>query len=220
MKTASLKTIVVWRVVGVVVIVILIGAVYLLGNQVQNVRRGLLVKQMSLEGSLKAAVYQASLQEQLVEHKAEIALIEQMMPIQDEIGSIIGSFEAEAKKSGVIVTVPTVQEEVVFDKNGDKAEQVGSTRVVRMQIYAQGEPVALIDFMHTIEHLPFLLGTVSFVFLSDSDKNFWYSFSVTTIGGLTASTIFVLTVVPVMYALFERGKMVASDLITNRSKYL
>ena len=65
-----------------------------------------------------------------------------------------------------------------------------------------------------------ILGVMPLIINSDSDKNFWYSFSVTTIGGLTASTIFVLTVVPVMYALFERGKMVVGDLILNRSKYL
>lgn len=170
MKTTSLKKIVVWKVVGIIVIGILVGVIYFLGNQVQGVRRGLLVKQISLEGSLKAAVFQASLQEQLVEHKVEINRIEQMMPVQDEIGSIIGSFEVEAKKSGVIVTVPKVEEMIVVDKNGEKVVQVGSTRIVRMQIHAQGEPVALITFMHAIEHMPLLLGTVSFVLISDADS--------------------------------------------------
>ncbi|MBN2790625.1 MAG: efflux RND transporter permease subunit [Candidatus Delongbacteria bacterium] len=63
-----------------------------------------------------------------------------------------------------------------------------------------------------------ILGVLPLIINSDSEKNFWYSFSVTTIGGLTASTIFVLTVVPVMYAFFERGKIVARDLFSNRSK--
>ncbi|MBU4485391.1 MAG: efflux RND transporter permease subunit, partial [Candidatus Delongbacteria bacterium] len=51
-----------------------------------------------------------------------------------------------------------------------------------------------------------ILGVLPLIINSDAEKNFWYSFSITTIGGLTASTFFVLTVVPVMYAFFERGK--------------
>jgi len=51
-----------------------------------------------------------------------------------------------------------------------------------------------------------ILGVVPLIINSDVEKNFWYSFSITTIGGLSASTFFVLTVVPVMYAFFERVK--------------
>ncbi|HQO08880.1 MAG TPA: efflux RND transporter permease subunit [Clostridiales bacterium] len=49
-----------------------------------------------------------------------------------------------------------------------------------------------------------ILGVVPLIINSDAEKNFWYSFSIATIGGLSASTFFVLTVLPVMYAFFER----------------
>jgi multidrug efflux pump subunit AcrB len=64
-----------------------------------------------------------------------------------------------------------------------------------------------------------ILGVMPLIINSDSDKNFWYSFSVTTIGGLAASTLFVLTVVPVMYAFFERGRTVVGDMISNISGF-
>jgi|GEM_PF-3100439 hypothetical protein len=168
MKKTSLKKMIIWGVVGLAAVILLVGIILLLGNQVQDVRRSLLGKQLSLEGSLKAAVFQASLQDQLIQHRPDIIRIEGMMPTQDEIGAIIGSFEVEGKKFGVTVAVPEVHEEVAYDKKGDPVEQVGPVRTVRMNIQAQGNPVALIGFMHAIENSPFLLGTISFMFDSDS----------------------------------------------------
>lgn len=57
-----------------------------------------------------------------------------------------------------------------------------------------------------------ILGVLPLIINSDSEKNFWYSFSITTIGGLSASTFFVLTVLPVMYAFFERVRMQTAQL--------
>ena len=168
MTKISLKKILVGRIVGIVAVAVLIGAIFVLADRVQEVRRSLLMKQSLLEGSLKTAVYQASLQDQLIEYEADITRVEGMMPIQDEIGMIISYIEAEAKKNNITVKVPIVGEEFVYDKNGDKIEPMGSARAVRMQIQARGDPIALINFMHSIEHAPFLLGTVSFVFDSDS----------------------------------------------------
>lgn len=170
MKKVSLKRIVVFRIVGAAIVIVLTVSIFLLGNQVQNIRRGLLTKQLSLEGSLKAAVYQASLQDQLKEHEIDIVRIKHMMPVEDEIGSIISSFEAEAKKVGVTIKVPKVEKEITTDKNGNQLEQTGSTQAILMQISAQGKPTALIEFMHAIEYLPYLLGTASFLFDSDSSS--------------------------------------------------
>jgi HAE1 family hydrophobic/amphiphilic exporter-1 len=56
-----------------------------------------------------------------------------------------------------------------------------------------------------------ILGVLPLIINSDAEKNFWYSFSITTIGGLAASTFFVLTVLPVMYAFFETVKLRFSE---------
>jgi hydrophobic/amphiphilic exporter-1 (mainly G- bacteria), HAE1 family len=60
-----------------------------------------------------------------------------------------------------------------------------------------------------------ILGVLPLIINSDSEKNFWYSFSITTIGGLAASTFFVLTVLPVMYAFFERVKVQTAGFFKN-----
>ncbi|MFA7123540.1 MAG: efflux RND transporter permease subunit, partial [Candidatus Delongbacteria bacterium] len=60
-----------------------------------------------------------------------------------------------------------------------------------------------------------ILGVLPLIINSDAEKNFWYSFSITTIGGLAASTFFVLTVLPVMYAFFERVRLKFAGLFRN-----
>ncbi|MBN1969213.1 MAG: efflux RND transporter permease subunit [Candidatus Delongbacteria bacterium] len=51
-----------------------------------------------------------------------------------------------------------------------------------------------------------VLGILPLFLYSNEDDNFWYSLSITTVGGLIASTIFVLTVIPVLYVLIESVK--------------
>lgn len=60
-------------------------------------------------------------------------------------------------------------------------------------------PILMTTFTTVIGILPLIINT-------EKDENFWYSLSITTVGGLIASTIFVLTVVPVFYAAVERIK--------------
>lgn len=169
MKATLIKRIVLWVFVGIVIVAFLVSAIFLLGGQIQEVRRSIEMQELSLEGSLREAVYEAALEDQLVSNEAEIKRIEEIMPAQDKVGLIIGVIESVAKKYGVTVLVPIVNEEIVTDKSGNRGEQTGLVRSVIMEIQVQGKPVSLIEFMHTVEHLPYLLGTVSFVFDSDAD---------------------------------------------------
>ncbi len=50
-------------------------------------------------------------------------------------------------------------------------------------------------------------GLLPLVLLSRSNESIWYSLALATIGGLIASTLMVLTVIPVLYISFERVKM-------------
>lgn len=50
-------------------------------------------------------------------------------------------------------------------------------------------------------------GLLPLVLLSRSNESIWYSLALATIGGLIASTLMVLTVIPVLYISFERMKM-------------
>ena len=50
-------------------------------------------------------------------------------------------------------------------------------------------------------------GLLPLVLLSRSNESIWYSLALATIGGLIASTLMVLTVIPVLYISFERFKI-------------
>ncbi|PID26852.1 MAG: hypothetical protein CR982_07975 [Candidatus Cloacimonadota bacterium] len=59
-----------------------------------------------------------------------------------------------------------------------------------------------------------VLGVLPLFVNSDVDKNFWYTLSLVTVGGLIASTIFVLTIIPVLYVVVESFKQKLSLLIS------
>jgi len=170
MKKGSLKTIILWRVVGVIVVALLVASVFLVGGRVQDIRRDLLAVQLSLDRSLGESVYEAWLQDQLELHKQDITRIERVMPAKEEIGQVVGIIEEEANKRGITVRIPVIKEERVVDESGDEVERTSPVKTVRMQIQGQGEGPALIDFMHEIEHLPYLLGTVLFSFDADAER--------------------------------------------------
>jgi HAE1 family hydrophobic/amphiphilic exporter-1 len=59
-----------------------------------------------------------------------------------------------------------------------------------------------------------VLGVLPLFVNSDAEKNFWYTLSLVTVGGLIASTIFVLTIIPVLYVLVESFKQKLLSLLS------
>lgn len=59
-----------------------------------------------------------------------------------------------------------------------------------------------------------VIGILPLIIETEKDKNFWYTLSITTVGGMIASTIFVLFFIPVLYALVERLKARTKSVIS------
>lgn len=144
------------------IVLCLTGAVVAAGQLVQGIRNRLIEKQIKLEESLDNAVHRAVMADELVQYNQEITRISAMVPWQDEVGQVIEAIDNEAKRFSVTVLVPKIHEEPKYDENGVVVQQTGPTRLIRMKIEGTGEPLALINFMHGMENLPFLLNSVSF----------------------------------------------------------
>jgi len=63
-----------------------------------------------------------------------------------------------------------------------------------------------------------VIGIMPLIINSEADVNFWYTLALTTVGGLIASTIFVLTVIPVLYAGVERFKQILKKGIVSLAR--
>lgn len=162
MQSLRLKKLIVTKVIGLVAVAVLTGALIRVGQMVLAIRDQTIAKQLKLEASLDSAVHQAALVERLVKHEKEIKRIRTMVPGRDEISQVVELIEREAKSEGVAVLVPRIGEEPVYDENGVVIERTGPASVVRLKIEGVGDPLALLNFMHAVEHLPYLLRPVSF----------------------------------------------------------
>lgn len=58
-------------------------------------------------------------------------------------------------------------------------------------------------------------GLLPLILLSRPTESIWYSLALATIGGLIASTLMVLTVIPVLYISFERARIKVRNIIRN-----
>lgn len=124
--------------------------------------------QQTLEKSLPSAVYQVSLKEHLNTHQEKVDKIEQIIPPKNKIGSIINSFKEEATKRNIDVKVPTVEEKMI-KKNGSKPKkQEGPIRTISLKVNSSGEPISLVNYMHSMEHMPWLLRVTDFSLNTDS----------------------------------------------------
>lgn len=161
MKSLRLKRLIITRMVGLVIVLCLTGAVVAAGQLVQGIRNRLIEKQIKLEESLDSAVHRAVVADALVQYNQEIISVSAMVPRQDEVGQVVEAIDNEARRFDVTVLVLKIHEEPEYDENGVVVQQTGLTRLIRMKIEGTGEPLALINFMHGMENLPFLLNPVS-----------------------------------------------------------
>lgn len=175
MKSLRLKKLIITRLIGLIVVVSLVGLVIVAGRFVQGIRIQLAERQLVLEESLNNAVHRAAVADKLVQYEPEIKRVTDTVPWRDEIGQVIEMVELEAKKWGVAVLVPKINEEPKFDESGVPVPQTGPTRLIRLKVEATGNPLALMNFLHSLENLPYLINPLSFV-LDNEDE------SVNTVG--------------------------------------
>lgn len=170
MKSLRLKRLIITRAVGLMVVASLVGGVILAANLVQGVRVRLIERQTKLEASLNEAVHRAVVADKLALYETEIKRVIEMVPWRDEVGQVVETVDNEARRWGVTVLVPKISEEQQEDENGTVIEQTGPTRLIRLTVEASGDPLALVNLLHSLENLPYLMTPVSFVLDNESNQ--------------------------------------------------
>lgn len=100
---------------------------------------------------------QATLEASLLEHGHDIGRIQAYILPKDAVVNFITVLEQTATARGVQVRIPGLEVEEKKDDSGQVVPSSGPYEDVRVTIQATGTPEVLLQFVHDLEHLPYLL---------------------------------------------------------------
>lgn len=89
--------------------------------------------------------------------EADLSRIEKLLVPRSEVVSIVARIEQEATVRGLTIAVPAIEEIKMVNNRGVEVETGGPARDVRLEISISGSPDQIIAFVHSVEHLPYLL---------------------------------------------------------------
>jgi Tfp pilus assembly protein PilO len=138
-------------------ILILAASVVWLWWWVEKAQRVAMEKKLDLAQVPAAAVRMAALRGQLAERSNDIERLREYVPTRREIGEVVNGLGELGEGFGLEIRVVSVKEEVLVDEKGKEREPEGPLRLVRFVIVGVGPPEELLEFLHSVEHLPYLL---------------------------------------------------------------
>lgn len=118
------------------------------------------------------------------------------------------SFNRDAYMGMILLAGITVSNSIVLVNhiNDLRKEGLDALHSILIGTSQRVRPILMTTFTGVVGILPLIIN-------AEKDKNFWYTLSLTSLGGMVASTVFVLTIIPVLYAAQERFKMRMQTLL-------
>lgn len=120
-------------------------------------RDKLLREQVRQEDMPKALLQTSALQRELRERAHDIERILQLVVDPQDIATFIGSLEESARRAGIVVEVPAIEEVAEREGGQEAASTDNPLRSIRIKIVGRGKPLALLKFMHELEYGPYLV---------------------------------------------------------------
>lgn len=120
-------------------------------------RAAVLAAQQQLEQAPELLTQDRDAQKDLEKHGHDIARIRTLFVQREAVDVFLSVIEAEGKKHGVDVLITDIQEEEKFGKDKKLIPQQGPYIDVSVTIKAAGDPIQLLEYLHTLEYLPYVL---------------------------------------------------------------
>ena len=152
----------VWRAMEIVLVLVLIGLVMMVSQQIQSVRRTVAAERLTLEASLRGAVRIGTLRAEIARRQHDIERIKVVIPDQNNIGNVVSVLEAEADNNKVSVTVPNIIKVMEVDEANQELPQTGPLQDIKLTVKVVGSPNNVLQFFHAVENAPYLVGVKSF----------------------------------------------------------
>lgn len=145
-----------WFVKSLIVIGVVV-ALYLSHGYVLHTRNERARALAQLEDVPNKALEATAQQTDLARYGFDVQRIEKMLITREDIVTVVSSIEQEGLRQGLVVQVPTIGEIQQVDEEGKATEEKGPVVDVKINISVDGSPEKIVAFVHSVEHLPYLL---------------------------------------------------------------
>jgi hypothetical protein len=145
-----------------VLLVFLVGLIVWLSFTVQDIRRQILLSQQQQEFALEDVGRAAALRAAVEGEGDRLNRILAYVPEEATIGDVISELEREAARLGLSLSIPVVQEasreeEEEESEEEGAAEEPAVLRDVELRVVVNGPPQRVLQFLHAVEYLPYLV---------------------------------------------------------------
>lgn len=141
--------------------IIIIVGIWYFWRFIQTERVNLQQKRQLLEKGPNQQVTQQQLKETLQKHDHDLQRVKALLLPKESIGDFVSVLEQKGKLSQVQLEVPLIAEDQKFDENHQPIPQTGPYVDVRLEVVAAGDPPQLVQLMHRIENLPYIVRVLS-----------------------------------------------------------
>lgn len=145
------------KITGLLLAILIIGGDVWLWRVVAAMRIDVARTRATLVASPLRILELASLQAELARRQKDIARLQQYILSRDELDTFVNAVEQEGKHVKVAVVISAVKEKQRLDEQGQPVAPSGATEEVEFDITAAGAPEDLLEFLHKVESLPYLL---------------------------------------------------------------
>lgn len=154
-----MKLLIAWS-LKVCVLLLMMGGLLFVHSFVSRLADQVTEKRNELEQKPAEQLRIATLRSELSRRAFDLDRIKGYVVSRDRIIDVVSAIEAEGQRFGVTVQVPDIQEVPVFDADGNQIDPTGPLQDVEIKVIAVGPPQQLVAFLHSIDHLPYILSTV------------------------------------------------------------
>ena len=151
-----MKRTVKWIIKGSVLVLVIAGLVFA-HSRVSALAALVIERRAELDQKPDEELRAATLRSELSRRAFDLNRIRTYVVPRDQIIDVVSAIEAEGQRFGVTVQVPDIQEEPVFDEAGNPIAPPGPLQDVQAKIIAVGPPDRLVAFLHSMDHLPYIL---------------------------------------------------------------
>lgn len=151
-----MKPIIFWTIKIAMLLVAVTGLTYV-HYSITGLRREVAQQQSTLAEKPDQIFYEAALEAELSKHAFDITRINAYVPPREEIINVIATIEAEGQAHSAAVTIAEIKEKLVLDAANKPVPATGPVEDVIIELVAIGSPTNLMNFLHGLDHLPYVL---------------------------------------------------------------